>query len=85
MAELVYGTRSVMSAVRAFLARIVVHPWMRQRPSHTLAFVFSRSGEDGAGVFDIMIAAHADALGATLVTNDAGSTDWRSVLKIGSW
>jgi predicted nucleic acid-binding protein len=24
-----------------------------------------------AGIFDIMIAAHADALGATLVTNDA--------------
>ena len=35
-----------------------------------IRIVAKRRGRN-AGAFDIMIAAHADALGATLVTNDA--------------
>jgi predicted nucleic acid-binding protein len=39
-----------------------------------------------AGVFDIMIAAHADALGATLVTNDTAIKNLAIAgLRIVSW
>lgn len=78
MAELVYGARlrednpSLMSAVRAFLARIVVHPWdQAAAESHARIRILAKRRGRSAGVFDLMIAAHADALGATLVTKDA--------------
>jgi tRNA(fMet)-specific endonuclease VapC len=78
MAELVYGARlrednpSVMAAVRAFLARVVVHPWDEAAAeSHARIRILAKRRGRSAGVFDIMIAAHADALGATLVTNDS--------------
>jgi tRNA(fMet)-specific endonuclease VapC len=78
IAELVYGARlrednpSLMSALRAFLARVVVHPWDEAAAeSHGRIRILAKRRGRSAGVFDIMIAAHADALGATLVTNDA--------------
>ena len=82
MAELLYGARlrednpSVMGAVRAFLARISVHPW-----DEDAAEAHAR-----AGAFDIMIAAHAEALGVTLVTSDAAVKNLKiDGLKIVSW
>jgi tRNA(fMet)-specific endonuclease VapC len=78
MAELLYGARlreenpSVMSAVRAFLARILIHAWDEAAAeAHARIRILAKRQGRSAGVFDIMIAAHADALGATLVTNDA--------------
>lgn len=78
MAELVYGARlrednpSVMSAARAFLARILIHPWdeAAAEARARIRILAKRLGPS-AGAFDIMIAAHADALGVTLATNDA--------------
>jgi tRNA(fMet)-specific endonuclease VapC len=78
MAELVYGARlrehnpSIMSAVRAFLARILIHAWDETTAeAHARIRIVAKRRGRNAGAFDIMIAAHADALGATLVTNDA--------------
>src|SRR5438105_13891018 len=75
--ELLYGALlrpdkpALMSAVHAFLARVTVHSWDHAvADSH--AAVRAKAKQDGrsAGTFDLMIAAHAQALGATLVTGD---------------
>jgi tRNA(fMet)-specific endonuclease VapC len=93
VAELVYGARlrednpSVMSAVRAFLARILVRPWdAAAAEAHARIRVLAKRQGRSAGAFDIMIAAHADALGATLVTNDVAIKNLAvDGLKIVSW
>ena len=93
MAELLYGARLrednpfVMAAVRAFLARVVVHPWDDAcAEAHARIRVTAKRRGRGAGVFDIMIAAHAEALGMTLVTSDAAIKNLNiHGLKIVSW
>jgi tRNA(fMet)-specific endonuclease VapC len=93
MAELVYGARlregnpSVMSAVRVFLARISILPWDEAAAeAHARVRILAKRLGRSAGAFDIMIAAHADALGATLVTNDAAIKNLAIAgLKIVSW
>ena len=77
MAELLYGARlrddnpAVMTAVRAFLARISIHAWDQEAAeAHSRIRADAKRFGRGAGAFDIMIAAHAGALGATLVTSD---------------
>jgi tRNA(fMet)-specific endonuclease VapC len=93
MAELVYGARlrednpSVMSAVRAFLARILIHPWDEAAAeAHAQIRILAKRLGRSAGAFDIMIAAHADALGVTLVTKDAAIKNLAiDGLKIVSW
>jgi tRNA(fMet)-specific endonuclease VapC len=93
MAELVYGARLrqdnpfVMSAVRTFLARILVHPWDEAAAeAHARIRILAKRLGRRAGAFDIMIAAHADALGATLVTNDAAIKNLAiEGLRIVSW
>jgi tRNA(fMet)-specific endonuclease VapC len=79
MAKLVYGARlrednpSVMSAVPAAEA-------------HARIRILAKRLGRSAGAFDIMIAAHADALGVTLVTNDAAIKNLAiNGLKIISW
>jgi tRNA(fMet)-specific endonuclease VapC len=76
------------TAVRAFLARVTVHPW-DDGAAEQLSSIRATAKAKGrsAGAFDIMIAAHACALGATLVTIDAATgelgvdglqvVDWR--------
>src|SRR5215831_4671520 len=93
MAELLYGARlreenpSVMSAVRVFLARILIHPWDEAAAeAHARIRILAKYRGRSAGVFDIMIAAHADALGATLVSNDAAIRNLAiDNLKIANW
>src|SRR5882757_3082529 len=75
--ELLYGARlrpgtpALMSAVRGFLARVTVHSWDGAAAEMHAAFrAKSRQEGRSAGAFDLMIAAHAQALGATLVTSD---------------
>jgi tRNA(fMet)-specific endonuclease VapC len=93
MAELIYGARlrednrSVMAAVRAFLARISVHVWDEEvAEAHARIRVAAKRLGRSAGAFDIMIAAHAEALGLTLVTNDAAIKNLKiEGLKIVSW
>jgi tRNA(fMet)-specific endonuclease VapC len=78
MAELLYGARlrednpSVMAAVCAFLARKKVHPWDKEAAeAHARIRTAAKRLGQSAGAFDVMIAAHAEALGMTLVTSDA--------------
>ena len=93
MAELLYGARlredntSIMAAVRAFLARISVHPWDEAAAeAHARIRVWAKRLGRSAGVFDIMIAAHAEAIGATLVTSDVALKNLKiEGLKIVSW
>ena len=93
MAELLYGARlrednpSIMAAVRAFLARISVHLWdeAAAEAQCRIRVCAKRLGRS-AGAFDVMIAAHAEALGATLVTNDVAVRHLKiEGLKIVSW
>lgn len=78
MAELLYGARlrednpTIMAAVRGFLARISIEPWDGEA-AEAHARIRERAKRLGrsAGVFDIMIAAHAITLGMTFVTRDA--------------
>ena len=93
MAELLYGARlrednpSIMVAVRAFLARISVHPWDEAAAeAHARIRVCAKRLGRSAGAFDVMIAAHAEALGATLVTNDVAVKNLKiEGLQIVSW
>ena len=93
MAELLYGARlrednpAVMAAVRAFLARISVHPWDEEAAeAHARIRVDAKRLGRSAGAFDIMIAAHAEALGMTLVTSDMAVKNLKiDGLKIVSW
>jgi len=93
MAELVYGARlrednpSVMSAIRGFLARISIHRWNEEAAeAHARIRVLAKRLGRSAGVFDLMIAAHADALGMTLVTRDVAIKNLAiESLKIVSW
>ena len=75
--ELLFGARlredkpAVMAAVRAFLARVTVHAWDDDAAEHHAHIrALAKAQGRSAGVFDIMIAAHALALGATMVTGD---------------
>jgi tRNA(fMet)-specific endonuclease VapC len=93
MAELLYGARlredspSIMAAVRAFLIRVSVHPWGEAAAeAHArIRASFKRLGRN-AGAFDLMIAAHAEALGAVLVTRDVAIKNLKiEGLRIVSW
>jgi len=93
MAELLYGARlqednpSLMAALRAFLARIFVHPWDEEAAeAHARIRVGAKRRGRSAGAFDIMIAAHAEVLGMTLVTSDMAVKNLNiDGLKIVSW
>ena len=93
MAELLYGARlredkpSVMAAVRAFLTRVAIHPWDEAAAeAHARIRIVAKRVGRSAGAFDIMIAAHAEALGATLVTSDVAVKNLKiEGLKIVSW
>ena len=78
MAELLYGARlredhpAIMAAVRGFLTKVSVEPWDEEAAeAHARVREHSKRRGRSAGVFDIMIAAHAESLGMTLVTRDA--------------
>jgi tRNA(fMet)-specific endonuclease VapC len=93
MAELLYGARlredkpSVMAAVRAFLTRVAVHPWDdAAAEAHARIRIAAKRLGSSAGIFDIMIAAHAEAIGATLVTSDVAIKNLKiDGLKIVGW
>ena len=93
MAELLYGAHlrgdkpSLMAVVRSFLARIAVHPWDEDAAeAHARIRVAAKRLGRSAGAFDIMIAAHAEAVGATLVTSDVAIKNLKiDSLRIVSW
>ena len=93
MAELLYGARlredkpSVMAAVRAFVTRVAVHPWDEAAAeAHARIRIAAKRLGRSAGIFDILIAAHAEAIGATLVTSDVAIKNLKiDGLKIVGW
>ena len=75
--ELIYGAHlrsdkpALLSAVQAFLSRVEVLPWTTDAAAHHADVrARAKTAGRGAGAFDMMIAAHARALGFTLVTGD---------------
>jgi tRNA(fMet)-specific endonuclease VapC len=69
-ARLSEDTPSIMAAVRAFLKRIYVHIWDGEAvEAHTRIHATAKRSGGSAGACSIMIAAHAEALGMTLVTS----------------
>ncbi len=90
-AELRYGVArradapGLAAAVEEFLARVDVLPWDRSAADHygRLRARLERSGRP-LGSMDLMIAAHALALGARLVSNDRAFSQVDG-LKVEDW
>jgi tRNA(fMet)-specific endonuclease VapC len=76
-----------VAAVRAFRARVTVHCWDDDTAEHHAHIrVTAKLRGRSAGVFDIMIAAHALALGQTLVTGDKAIGNLRIAgLQVVAW
>ena len=91
-AELMYGLlkrgrpKKLEEKIVAFLARVQVLAWTRE-VSNVYAVV--RTDCEAVGVtlepFDMMIAAHAVAAGAVLVTRDKAFSHVQSGLKVEDW
>ena len=82
--ELLFGAQidtapaNEMSRVRRFLLRVAVREWdWHAAEHHAQIRAASRRAGRSAGVYDIMIAAHARALGAILVTSDQAIANLR--------
>ena len=91
--ELLFGAHlrldrpAIMAAVRGFLARMTVHPWdIDVAEVHARLRATAKTSGRSAGAFDLMIAAHARALGVTLVTSDKAIKSLQvDGLKIADW
>src|SRR5260364_15373 len=82
-AELLYG---LAARIREFLARVDVLPWDRKAAA---AYGDLRTSLETVGIslegLDMMIAAHAVSVGATLVTKDQAFSRVPSGLNIEDW
>ena len=91
-AELMFGLekrgnpRELTRLVHGFLDRVAVMPWDAQAAGHfaQLRALLERNGTP-IGIFDTMIAGHALALKATLVTNNQKHFQKVKALKIENW
>ena len=91
-AELMFGLekrgnpRELTRLVHGFLDRVAVMPWDAQAADHfaKLRALLERGGTP-IGIFDTMIAGHALALKATLVTNNQKHFQKVKALKIENW
>lgn len=91
-AELMFGLekrgnpRELTRLVHGFLERVAVMPWDAQAADHfaKLRAQLERGGTP-IGIFDTMIAGHALALKATLVTNNQKHFQKVKSLKVENW
>ena len=91
-AELMFGLekrgnpRELTRLVHGFLDRIAVMPWDAQAADHfaKLRALLERGGTP-IGIFDTMIAGHALAMKATLVTNNQKHFQKVKALKFENW
>ena len=91
-AELMFGLekrgkpRAESRLVEDFLGRIAVMPWDAEAADHfaRLRAVLERAGTP-IGVMDTMIAGHALALNATLVTNNQKHFQKVALLRVENW
>ena len=79
------GAKRLETIVDEFLLRVTVHPWDSDAAQHygRLRATLEREGQP-MGNLDLMIAAHALALGVVLVTNDQAFTRVKK-LKLADW
>jgi tRNA(fMet)-specific endonuclease VapC len=91
-AELVFGLekrrnpRALSRRVHAFLDRVAVLSWDAAAADHFAELRAKLERDDAPiGVFDTMIAGHALALNATLVTNNRRHFQKVKALKIENW
>ena len=91
-AELVFGVekrgrpRELSRLVHGFIDRVAVMPWDAAAADHFahLPALLERNGTP-IGLFDTMVAGHALALHATLVTNNQKHFQKVKALKIENW
>ena len=91
-AELMFGLekrgnpRELTRLVHGFLDRVAAMPWDAQAADHfaKLRALLERGGTP-IGIFDTMIAGHAVALKATLVTNHQKHFQKVKALKLENW
>ena len=91
-AELMFGLekrgnpRELTRLIHGFLDRVAVMPWDAHAADHfaKLRALLERGGTP-IGIFDTMIAGHALALKATLVTNNQKHFQKVKALKIENW
>lgn len=91
-AELMFGVEkrgnplALTRLVRSFLDRFAVMPWDAQAADHfaQLRALLERGGTP-IGTFDTMIAGHALALKATLITNNLKHFQKVKALKLENW
>ena len=91
-AELMFGLekrgnpRALARLVQGFLDRVTVMPWDAAAADHyaKLRAQLERGGTP-IGLFDTMIAGHALALGAVLVTNNQKHFQHVKALKLENW
>jgi tRNA(fMet)-specific endonuclease VapC len=91
-AEIRYGlakrpsAKALHAAVDGFLSKIRIHAWGREE---ALAYGNLRANLEAAGKtlgnLDMLIAAHAIAIGATLVTNDRGLSQVQDLPAAVNW
>ena len=91
-AELMFGLekrgnpRGLTRLVHGFLDRVAVLPWDAQAADHFAQWrALLERGGTPIGIFDTMIAGHALALKATLVTNNQKHFQKVKALKIENW
>ena len=80
------GATKLQQLVEEFLLRVTIPPWDSEaaREYGSLRAEFERLGQP-FGNFDMMIAAHAIALGAVLVSSDHVFTRIQKKLKVEDW
>jgi len=92
LAELLYGAArhpkavAIRREIADLVSRLTVIPWDEAAAEHygALRAALEKAGTP-LGAMDMMIAAHARSLGATLVSNDVRHFDRVEGLRVASW
>lgn len=92
LAELLYGAArhpkavAIRREIADLVSRLTVIPWDEAAAAHygALRAALEKAGTP-LGAMDMMIAAHARSLGATLVSNDVRRFDRVEGLRVANW
>jgi tRNA(fMet)-specific endonuclease VapC len=92
LAELLYGAArhpkavAIRREIADLVSRLTVIPWDEAAAAHygALRAALEKAGTP-LGAMDMMIAAHARSLGATLVSNDVRHFDRVEGLRVANW
>lgn len=92
LAELLFGAarhpkgEAIRHEINDFISRITVSPWDESAASHygEIRAALEKKGTP-IGAMDMMIAAHARSIGATLVSNDLAHFEYVGGLSLSNW